>query len=288
MPYPALPDRARPYHVDGTVVKAVTVAAGVIKTFNAADMLELNDEDFTAIAVSGVQDRDVYIVLFFPSAFEATAVFAMATQENTVRVAPTSIEGSNDTSNGVDGSWTAGTSYVPNSNTDDFDSWRKSIATVAFSGVDYLTYRIKFDPSAALEIDELNIAHLYGAPTAAPTAQADLPILFLDPDDSDNEFGLPHDFGDVKAGETEQKTFKVKNNHGSLTANNVQLDVTDPDDIIRFSTTSGGPWVITLAMGNIAPGASSATHYIKSEPPAPPTDLKPARAVIEATVGSWT
>lgn len=288
MPYSALPDRVAPYDINGAVVKVVTAAQGTIQSLSAGEMLELNDVDLTPVSVETDNQREIFLVIFLPDPIEVKGLFALSEKADVSQRGPTSIEGSNDTSNGLDGSWTAGTGSL-NDDTSDFDSWRKSIAAINFSSVEYATYRIMFDHTeggVGGKYIGMVVAHLYGIPTT-PTAQADLPILFLDPDDSDNEFTLPHDFGDTLAGTSTVKSFKIKNNHGSLQATTVSLDVNDPDDIIRISTTSGGPWVTTIAVGNIAAGASSATHYIKTEPGAPPIDLKPVRAAIEVTVASW-
>ncbi len=287
MPYPALPDRASPYDINGAVVKVVTAAQGTIQSLNAAEMLELNDVDLTRVSTETINQREIFLVIFLPDPIEVTGLFALTDKNTNPFAGPSSIEGSNNTSNGLDGSWVSGTGSL-NDATADFDSWRKSVADVDFSSTEYATYRIKFDHRASTPdaFIGLTVCHLYGVPTT-PTAEADLPILFLDPDAADAEFTLPHDFGDTLAGTSTVKGFKIKNNHGSLQATTVSLDVNDPDDIIRISTTSGGPWVLTIAVGNIAAGASSAEHFIKSEPGAPPIDLKPVRAAIEVTVGSW-
>lgn len=291
MPYPVLPDRVVPYNIDGSVVKIVTAGEGVIDTLNDAEMLELNDEDRVAIDTVDA-DEDTYIVIFLADAVEVVALFAMAQGAaigHPLHLAPTSIEGSNDTSNGIDGNWTAGTSYTPNTNTFDFDSWRKSIATVSFSNVEYATYRIKFVfPGGLDDIVGYYICHLYGLENASPTAEADLPILFIDPDAADARWALPVNFGDVPAGTSIQDTFKIQNNHGALQANNIQLDVIDTDDIMRIAENVGGPWVTNIAVGNLAAAAKSAVYHIKSEPAAPPTPLEPERASIKVTVGSWT
>lgn len=287
MPYPNLPDRRIAYNEDGTDVKIITIAGGTIVTLSAANMDEINDIDYTIFSFTQ-QDVDTYLVFFLPMALEVSGFFGLMGKGSTINKGPATIEGSNDTSNGVDGSWSAGTAYTPNSADDNFDSWRDNIATAEFSGVDYLVYRIKFEAAPFTELNFVAIAHLYGQPTAAPTVEADLPILFMDPDDSDNEFALPVDFGSVPAGTSSQKTFKVRNNHATLTANNIVLDVTDSDDIVRIGVSSGGPWLLQQTIVSLAPVTNSATFYIKSEGPAPPTPLEPKSVPIVATVGSFT
>ena len=290
MPYPALPDRAVPYNNDGSVVKIISAASGVIKTLSANEMDELNDEDQTVISFT--QEEDIYIVVFMFDAIEVAGLFAMGNYDDLGvprNIAPVEIEGSNDTSNGIDGNWTAATSYTPNSSNFDFDEWRKSIAAVDFNSVEYKTYRIQFNNApASRDIEDVIICHLYGKETASPSAEDDLPLIFSDPDDSDNRFGLPVNFGDVPAGTTIQDTFKIFNNHATDQANNVSLDVVDPDDIVRISENVGGPWVLQISGITIASQALSAEYHIKSEPAAPPTPLEPERASIEVSVGSWT
>ena len=291
MPYPALPDRVVPYNNDGSVVKVVNAGSGVIDTLSAGEMDELNDEDSVAIDTTD-SGEDVYLVFFLADALEVTAIYALA-QNAGIGVdenqSPVSVEGSNDTSNGIDGNWTAGTSYTPNDNNGDFDSWRKSIATIDFSGVEYGAYRIKFThPGGIDNIIGYFLAHLYGIENATPSAEADLPLIFTDPDDGDARWDLPVNFGDVPAGTSQQETFKIFNNHATDQANNVSLDVIDTDDIMRISENVGGPWVLQISGITIASQALSAEYHIKSEPAAPPTPLEPERASIEVSVGSWT
>lgn len=287
MPYPALPDRAIPYHLDGTVAKIITIADGVIHTPSAVELAELNDQDlvdvFTSVAYTG---KDVMLVFFFPEARDIAAIFGLCRADGGP-LGIDKVEGSNDTTNGSDGTWvTASAPSGYNPDVADFDSWRKSIATLNFSGVAYQSIRVSFAMgSGGANYRAFQMLHIYGQKDAGVTPDD---ILFLDAEAADVEFDAPLDFGDRPTGTSLQHQIKIKNASGTLTANNIDITVTDPDDIIRIGDTSSGPWVTTKNIASLAPGVKSAVIYVKCETPVPPTPLEPKRAAIDASVGSWT
>lgn len=292
MPYPSLPDRALGYHKDGTIVKLVNATDGVVVSYTANDVDEMNDEDLVTIDAVERANKNQLIFFALPYAIEVAGLNALLVTNTTPFLkAPTGIEGSNDTTNGIDGTWVAGTAGSGfNTNAGDFDSWRKEIAPINFSGVAYSNYRVDFDVATGPGYKGVKFVHFYGV-GATPTAEADLPLLFLNALDSDNEFASPLNFGDVLTGTSATLgQIKIKNNHASLTANNVVLTIRDglSEDIVRLSTSSGGPFNLTETITSIAAGASSAVIFVKSESPAPPTTLKPQRTMIEVVAGSFT
>lgn len=279
MPYSSIPDRVIPYHLDGSVVKIINASSGVIKSFTADEMKELNDTDYTLITFSnGVH----YCVVFFPELRDITALFVVPKQE--LYEGPIkNLQGSVDSTNGLDGTWTDAT--VPNGYpvvTRLFDDWRKGIKTcTGLSGVK----AIRFRGDSTYGFQGLYILHLYGHKT---TDQTPNDILFLDAQNSDAEFTQPLDFGDRPAGTSYIRQIKVQNSSATLAANNVIVTVEDTADIVRVSDSAAGPWVLTQTIATLAAGAKSAVIYVKCEPPAPPTPLGPMRAPIKVTVGSWT
>lgn len=280
MPYPTLPGRAIPYHLDGTVVKVIDSVSGVVHTFTAGgDLDELNDEDLTRITGTSYDPDTCYIVFFFPEKREIDGLFGMFWRDSNQYLAPSLLEGSNNTTNGIDGDWTAiGTAFNPISS--DFDSWRDDIKTYSH-GTAYETVRVR----GGANYGGPRVIHLYGFKESGQTPDD---LVFLDPDNGTAEFTEPMNFGDVEAGQSEQLTFIVKNESAGSAADSITLTVTDPDDIIRVGTSSAGPWQTSLSLGNLGPGSSTPILYCKSEPAAPPTPLEPERATIDVEVGSWS
>lgn len=284
MPYnSAIPDRAMPYHTDGTIIKVVHTVYGVTKTMSPTELAELNDADYTEVAVGGTRDS-TRVVVFFPELRDVKAIFAVALKmagTNPTVVPISNLEGSVDSTNGVDGTWTPVTIAAYPPAVLDLDCWRKSIAAVSdCDGVK----AIRFMSYGDWVWDSLYILHLYGHKTAGQTADD---ILFLDAQDSDTEFSAPLNFGDRPAGTSLIRQIKIKNSSATLTASTITLTVDDPIDDMRLSDSSSGPWTTSKVFASLAPNTKSAVVYVKCETDAPPTPLGPARAPIGVTVGSW-
>ena len=284
MPYSVFPDRAIPYHLDGTVIKLINSVSGVVKTLSSGEMAELNDFDYTQIVV--YPSVPTYCVTFFPELRDISAIFAFVLRRNldsTLTDIPiTGLQGSADTTNGLDGTWTNATvaAYPPAVN--DLDSWRKNIKAV--SGLDGVK-AIRFKWTLTTQsFYALIIQHLYGQKTAGQTVDD---ILFLDAEDGDAEFAIPQDFGDRPAGTSVQHQIKIKNASTTLTASTVTLTVYDANDLIRISDDSAGPWETSMVIASLAANTKSDVIYIKCETPAAPTPLGPQKPLIGVTVGSW-
>jgi len=290
MPYSAIPDRAIPYHIDGSVVVFMSTTLGVLKTFSAAEMLEINDFDFTAVNWgSSVLDNAGNVVVFFPELRDISAIFAVMdvifVSGAISPVSMTNLQGSADTTNGVDGTWVNATmtaGYPPNTLL--LDDWRKGLKTfTGLTGVKAI--RFAAPTLTGIYADGLYVLHIYGHKTAGQTPDD---ILFLDAEDADAEFDSPLDFGDRPAGTSVIRQIKVRNSSATLTASNLVVTVVDPVDNIRVSDAVGGPWTTSKTFASLAPVTSSAIIYVKCETLAPPTPLGPMRAPIEAVVGAWT
>jgi len=291
MPYSAIPDRAIPYHIDGSVVVFMSTTLGVLKTFSAAEMLEINDINFTAVNWgSSVLNYPGNVVVFFPELRDISAIFSVlqsiATSGAIQAQSMTNLQGSADTTNGVDGTWVDATmtaGYPPNTLL--LDDWRKGLKTfTGLAGVKAIRFAANITGSGFYS-DGLCVLHIYGHKTAGQTPND---ILFLDAEDADAEFSSPLDFGDRPAGTSVIRQIKVRNSSATLTASNLVVTVVDPVDNIRVSDAVGGPWTTSKTFASLAPATSSSIIYVKCETLAPPTPLGPMRAPIKAVVGAWT
>ena len=289
MPYSDYTDLVLPYHVDGTVVKWMDITVGVLDTLDTSQSLELNDEDYTAIAMTmptsyKTGGYDYYLLFFFPELVDVTAFFVIAQGKINGQLYSADIDWSDDSTNGLDGTWTAAT--LPsgqNALTMNLDSWRTGFKQITgISGASVI--RLKISTTDIYPVQYLRICHLYGHKHAGETPDD---ILFLDPDDSDNEYVLPMDFGDVPTASSSQRKVKFHNDSGSLTASTIEITVVDPDDLIRIGVTNTGPWLTTQSIASLGPGATSSTYYVKCEAPSAPAALGPNRAPITCVVGSW-
>lgn len=283
MPYQSLPSRAMPYNTDGSVVKIISTIGGVF-SLSSNEMAELNDEDYNDAHGDILTTGTHYMVVFFPEPRTVLGLFALARRSWSGPGGPILLEGSTDSTNGLDGSWeSANAPSGYNGNSTQFDEWRKSVKPVSFSQA-VRVIRIKFCGPEEQYRNSL-ICHVYGVKGSGQTPDD---ILFLDAEASDAEFTNPLDFGDRPAGTSTQHQIKIKNASTTKTANNINLYVEDPADIIRIAWSSSGPWQTTLNVASLASNTKSSVIYVKCETPAPPTPLGPRRAPIRVSVGSWS
>lgn len=283
MPYSAFPDRAIPYHIDGSIIKFMNATAGVTKTLSSEEMAELNDFDYTMISLTG---GPTYCVVFFPELRDISAIFAtvMGYYIQAYLRQINSLQWSADTTNGLDGTWNNATvaEYPPAVN--DLDSWRKSIkAVTGISGA--IAIRFSINLGTGQNWAGIYCLHLYGTKHSGETEDD---ILFLDAEDGDAEFAIPLDFGDRPAGTSEIHQIKVKNVSPDMAASTVTLTVHDDNDLIRVADSSSGPWNTSKVIASLAANTASAVIYVKCETPAPPTPLGPQKPYIDVTVGSWS
>lgn len=273
MPYPALPDRRMPYDNDGTLVYYGSVAGGANVLYSNAQLLELQNTDST---VPGVAYQDTHrVFLFFPEQREVTGVYIYSTNG-----AYSSLGGSNDTTNGQDGTWETASlpSGFPESLADAF-RWRSGIKPVSFTG-----------PKKNLRINgpggqaQPYIMHWYGEAAAGQMAH-DLEFIDQDASPSPIPFTAPEDFGDQPLGTTVVRQFRVKNTSATRTATNVNIQCNDADFAI---STDGINWVVTINIASLGPGVESATYYVRCTTPAPGAALgprTPARIIATCDAG---
>lgn len=276
MPYPALPDHRMPYDNDGTLVYFGTLTGGASRAATGAQMLELQDDDYIDVDSGNVSNNTVHTTfLFFPEQREVTGIYTI---RGTANQPLSSLQGSNDTSNGLDGTWE--TASLPGGvpgRADDF-AWRGDIKPVSFTGPKK-NLRVNLGTSGAGGSGGPRILHLYGEAAAGQMAHD---LIFLDPDlGAGVAFPAPEDFGDQPLGTTVIRPFRVKNTSATRTATNVNIQCNDADFTIGES--AAGPWVVTINIASLGPGVESATLYTRCTTPAPGAALAPRFARIIAT-----
>lgn len=285
MPYPALPDRRIPYDNDGTVVGGWHVVNGIWWSgrnpawLTPSEVLELQDYDYTGVG-DGVE-TGAGDILFFPEQREVTAQFCRFGTGGANSPIGT-LQGSNDTTNGFDGTWETASLglQVPNGTAEYADQWRYGIGTVSFTGG---KRTIKMVCTTSFTRNSTNIMHLYGEKVAGQTPND---IIYIDHDTTPGvEYTAPEDFGDRPLGTSVVRQFRIKNTSGSLTANAINIQCNDSDFAISTDSTT---WVVTINIGSLGPGAQSATMYVRNTTPSIGAQLGPRYARIVTIVGSWT
>jgi hypothetical protein len=284
MSYAAVPDRRMPYDNDGTVL--VTPPAGQPYTVGAntyptgGQLALLNGTDcLTPTAYAPLSFFGSFAFwLFFPEQREVTGIYVG--QSGTVAGPAANVEGSNDTTNGLDGTWETASAPnpLPSVTAVEIDSWRSGILAVSFTG----PKRVIRVHGGSTVGSHISVIHVYGSKAAGQTPDD---ILYLDGTTAYAEFTSVEDFGDVPLGTTTTRTFKVKNGSATKTANTINIQCNDADFAI---SSDGVTWVTTINIASLAAGASSGVLYVRNTTPSPPAALGPRFARIVATVASYT
>jgi hypothetical protein len=301
MSYPAIPDMRMPYHRDGCVVGiggtsgtvATIFAGGIARYVSGSDLIELNDADNAALgtaipipAVAGpVGASGVGVWVFFPELREVTAHYMGLDVLGSALISTgallLTVQGSNDTTNGVDGTWeTASLGNGQGVGYAQLDGFRAYIKAISLTGG---KRAIRFALQANVNGLNLVLLHLYGRKAAGQTPDD---IIFIDHDTTPGvEYAAAEDFGDRPLGTTVVRQFRVKNASTTKTANTINIQANDSDFTI---STDGTTWVVTINIASLAALAESATMYIRNTTPAPGSLLGPRFAEVVAIVGSWT
>lgn len=305
MPYAALPDRRMPYDNDGTVVAygtqsnsgaAVVFGLGLSVYFAQADLAELNDGDYADLPAGNAQTqiadgggagggRQRPLWAFFPEQREVTAQYLGWQYDTTTPGSGVgTMQGSNDTTNGVDGTWETATYPAGGGSSGaSLDGWRVYIKAISFTG-GKRTIRLCLDwlvvGGFGSTTTWLKAWHLYGEKVAGQTPHD---LVYIDHDTTPGaEYTAPEDFGDRPLGTSVVRQFRVKNTSATRTAANINIQCNDSD--FTISTSAAGPWVVTINIASLGPGAESATMYIRNTTPAAGNLLGPrfARLVMIA------
>ena len=291
--YPDAPSLGIAYDDDGTVVlwnglvviasdedsPVGTVPQLPLIAMPQGDMDQINDEETTAPTQSGQSnDASSWIVMLFLQDMEIDGGYYNVNPTHTGNAQW--MASSTNTTNGIDGTWSDLGVTTPKDTTQ-ADDYRDSITSMAESNVVAVT---SFQGSD--ERFRWRQLHIYGAHTPGQTPDK---LIFLDPDNSDNEYTKPLDFGDVPRGQTQKDTFKLKNNSSTFTANTISIINEDlfggasswytySDDDVSYSSS--------LNISSLGPGGTQLTYIKQVVPDAQVVGVYVSRT--RATVASWT
>jgi hypothetical protein len=288
MPYTPLPDRRMPYDNDGTLVYFGTANTGATTAASSGQTVEMNDQDFVSVGTvtNDGTNPQFYVWLFYPEQREITATYCRFRHQfgsQDTEQALASVVGSTDTANGMDGTWEtaslpAGAPAWPN----DF-AWRSGIVPVSFTGPKSTARFAWASTGSGSRTGYIRILHVYGEAAAGQLAHD---LIYIDHDDTPGtEYTAPEDFGDQPLGTTVVRQFRLKNTSASKTATGINIQLNDQDFAIAESAS--GPWVQTINLASLGPGAESPTYYVRCTTPAPGAALGPraARIITVADAG---
>jgi hypothetical protein len=295
--YPALIDRRMPYHRDGT--RVASTATGLPQSYgpstypSGAELIALNSAAVLTASTyapwAGLgQDQSFALWWFFPEQRELTGMFVGYGSGGGTNPGGALLEGSNDSTNGLDGTWETPsyTDLFPSApgTATQVDSWRTGVKSISFTGGKRLI-RIKgtVPQAGGGTFFSGTVVHLYGEKTAGQTPDD---IIYIDHDTTPGvEFATPEDFGDRPLASTLIRQFRLKNTSATKTANTINIQCNDADFAI---SENGTTWVTTINISSLAAGAESATFYTRNTTPAVGSALGPRFAEIVTLVASWT
>lgn len=285
--YADVPGRRLAYHRDGSA--GFTMNNGTNLTVRStAELQSLNAEnDDWAIDHGGTNIGAFTFGLIFPVLMDISSYYMNWWIDSPGTF---TIQTSTDTTNGQDGTWTnwvatatwqnsrSGIPVIPN--------YRTGIQTPGSPVTGKKA--IRMNNSGAWSAKAVAL-HLFGAPATGATR-----YLMLTDTGGTEVDGAYFDFDDDnRGGATEDRQFKVKNAHGTLTANGVGVSFevrTDKSpsfaDDYTFSS-DGSTFSSTLSLGALAPGASSGTLYVRKTTPSNAA-LGLEAGIIVAAATSWT
>lgn len=277
--YPDALDNKIAYDDDGSVGFSIT-GGGIITPAAAGSDTLLRWNDFTMQDIGPGGSR--WMGIIFSVNMDITAIFYAGTSGTSTMT----IESSTDTTNGQDGTW----NLIINRAVVDLNAGSTLQRTGIFAVTNNCTNikAIRFSRQDG-NGDSPCSMHIYGHRHTL----SDLVFWHPTIDQALRLTPAQFDFADIAKSSSVDKTFRIKNAHGTQTANGVVLSSSVRPDAtptivgqVQFSQ-DGTNYANTQNIGNLAPGAISPVLHIKDSPSSTAqTGLWYPRAKAAAT--SWS
>ena len=292
MAYAAVTSRRMPYDIDGTEIgynTGLAYESGItawLSSGNKATWNKFTDHISSPVwSGSGGTTYNRTVWFFFPEKREIEAMILQIYRHGDYSEGTFyELQGSNDTTNGMDGTWETATfpNGSPFYNSYDIAAWRSQIKTVSFSS-SYKVIRLRFHIHAHVETGYFYFLHFYGRKAAGETPDD---ILVLDNElETPAEFTALKDWGDRPEGTTVINSVRLKNDSATKIANNVNIQLNNADYLMSWDQIT---WAASLDIATLTTSGTSSPIYIKNALGVPLLTLGPRAARMIITVGSWT
>lgn len=277
--YPDVPAPRMSFDRDGSVGVRVG-SANTIQELTLTEMQQINNETNGEISNGDVGAR---YAIIFPQLRDLSGYFIYSGLSSFFKDLSTSV----DTSNGLDGTWVI-QSANPSALSTISPGYRANIQSVAWNGVKAVRFR-------TVDTGWTWGMHLYGVLSTGQTPDRLRlwhPTLDEPLDDNNASDGAYLDWGDVARGTTQDRTFRIKNNSASLTANSIALSPqaltdTTPTIVGQHTLSDGGAFSGSINIGNLSPGAISSVITLRRTIASNAT-LSLWAGRINVNPGSWT
>lgn len=267
--YTDVPANRFAYHLDGTKIFMIDSANTLTEITAQATLF--NDEDADYHQTSGQT-----VLFIFPELRDLSAYYF----DDYWGVTPQTLQVSSDTTTGLDGTWT--TVVNPWSRqvaVNPIPTYRTAINTAVAGSIKGIKFNFN---SSTIRIATI---HLYGS---IPTTSNPNRLIFWEPVNNNATGGAYFDWGDVVQGSSQTKSFRIKNNSSTQTANSVAIS-TGAETFgmaLQFSTDNA-TFTASINIGNLAPGALSNVLYVKRAVPVG-EPLQVQTSYLKAHANSWT
>lgn len=210
------------YDIDGSKVFLITPSTATIAELNLSQRSALNDESSSVGVSFGGSTGTRYLFFELPETMDILAYTVIASA-NTGNIGWGfgQVQYSNDTTNGLDGTWTA------SENITGYNSSTPGILYRSFKALSvpikskFIRFGISTTSNAATV--SVNTINIYASISTTPIDQRSF-LEFWHPINDIPISGDYFDFEDVARNTTNTKTFRLKN-FNQLTANNVNLTI---------------------------------------------------------------
>lgn len=269
--YPDVPANRFALHLDGTQAYTIDSTNNITSITSQLPTLVNDEDDDTSTTFRS----KTAVVFIFPELRDIAGYYY-----NDSESGQGSMQVSNDTTNGLDGTWTTIANPFLNHNTNVTPGYRTAIRTVTAGGVKAVKFNF-----GAYGYRDARAVHLYGT---IPEAQNPDRLVFWEPVNNNPTPGAWFDWGDIQQGTSATKQFRIKNNSSTLTANDVTLSsgAVTHSMSLEFST-DGTTYSASPNVGNIAPGATSSILYVRRNVPSS-EPMRPQACTISASAASWS
>ena len=276
--YPMPTDQYFDLASDGTLGYRFT--SGLVFTaLTGAQMQDMTNFNITITAFS-TAGNSMHISLLFPQARTISAWSLAYYGDSASRY--TSMQTSSDTTNGQDGTWGG---VVAQGVLDEYynatDAKFRVPKTVNWTNVKGL----RLTTNNAVETHYMKELALWGSYTPAG-------LQFWHPTNSTTMPGDTFDIGNAARGATYSTTFRIKNNHGTLTANNITITSSSTAVVGGIRNTlefsDGGAYASSIVLSSLAPGATSSVITFRRIVNSGETLNSFGTTKVTAVAQSWT
>lgn len=279
--YMDAPGHRLAYDRDGSVGIGIS-NTGLLTALTQTQLQQMNSE-----AESGMTPpaSSLQVAIIFPSAIDLAAAFIALGSSVGVTVWT-----SKDSTTGLDGTWTqrvASATYLK----DVKPNYRVATSVIYFPGGVDSQDIIGIKIIGASSLPTVRAFHVYGSPASSATPDR---LQLWHPTTNARVDPDYFDWGDVPRSSSADRSFRVKNMSGTLTANDIEvyIEALTPgspsvNGMHTLSTNGGSTFLTSATIDELSPGEISDVLILRR---VIPTDAQVGvwSSRIGADVGSWT